>query len=120
MNKLKQYNYRTAKKFIIAAIVMYFIIIALFAAILITTSFLHRGPDIDPKTGIIHKNSVIFLYFPVFATLFVTLGISGLLLLIFYILSIIQVFKAKVHDILLLVGLFMPLFGLTSRPSVIA
>lgn len=112
MNKLKQYNYRSARKSIIAAIIMYFIIIALFAAILITTSFLDRGPDIDPNTHMPNKNSVIFLYFPVFATLFIASGISGLLLLIFYILSIIQAFKARVHDILLLVGLFIPIFGL--------
>ena len=59
-----------------------------------------------------NKNSVIFLYFPVFATLFIASGISGLLLLIFYILSIIQAFKARVHDILLLIGLFIPIFGL--------
>ncbi len=112
MNRLKQYNYRTAKKIIIAAIVMYFIIIALFAAVLITTSFLDRSPSIDPKTGIVNNKSVISLYLPVYVSLFVASGISGLLLLIFYILSIIQVFKAKVHDILLLIGLFMPIFGL--------
>ena len=82
MNKLKQYNYRSARKSIIAAIIMYFIVIALFAAILITTSFLDRGPDIDPNTHTPNKNSVIFLYFPVFATLFIASGISGLLLLI--------------------------------------
>ena len=112
MNKLKQYNYRSARKSIIAAIVMYFIIISLFAAILITTSFLDIGPSVDPKTGIVNKNSVITLYLPVYVSLFVASGISGLLLLIFYILSIIQAFKAQVHDILLLVGLFIPLFGL--------
>ncbi len=112
MNRLKQYNYRTAKKFIIAAIVMYFIIIALFAAVLITTSFLDRGPSIDPKTGMVNNKSIISLYLPVYVSLFVASGISGLLLLIFYILSIIQAFKAQVHDILLLVGLFMPVFGL--------
>ncbi len=112
MNKLKQYNYRSARKSIIVAIVMYFIIIALFAAILITTSFLDIGPDIDPKTGMINNRSVISLYLPVYVSLFVASGISGLLLLIFYILSIIQAFKAQVHDILLLVGLFIPLFGL--------
>lgn len=112
MNKLKQYNYRSARKSIIAAIVMYFIIIALFAAFFIITSFLDRGPSIDPKTGMVNKDSVIFLYLPVYVSLFVATGISGLLLLIFYILSIIQVFKARVHDILLLVGLFMPIFGL--------
>ena len=112
MNKLKQYNYRSARKSIIAAIVMYFIIISLLAAVLITTSFLDRGSDIDPKTGIVNNKSVISLYLPVYVSLFVALGISGLLLLIFYILSIIQAFKARIHDILLLVGLFMPVFGL--------
>ena len=83
MNKLKEYNYKSARKSIIAAIVMYFIIIALFAAVLITTSFLHRGPSIDPKTGMPNKNSVIFKYLPVYVSLFVAIGISGLLLLIF-------------------------------------
>lgn len=112
MDKLKQYNYRSARKSIIAAIVMYFIIIAIFAAILITTSFLDIGPSIDPDTGIAKNKSIIILYLPVYVSLFVAIGISGLLLLIFYILSIIQVFKAQVHDILLIVGLFMPLFGL--------
>ncbi len=112
MNKLKQYNYRTAKKFILAAIIMYFIIIALFAAVLITTSFLDRGPSIDLKTGMVNNKSVISLHSPVYVSLFVASAISGLLLLIFYILSIIQAFKAQVHDILLLVGLFMPVFGL--------
>ncbi len=112
MNKLKQYNYRSARKSIIAAIVMYFIIIALFAAILITTSFLDIGASIDPKTGMVNNKSIISLYLPVYVSLFVASGISGLLLLIFYILSIIQAFKAQVHDILLLIGLFMPLFGL--------
>ncbi len=112
MNKLKQYNYRSARKSIIAAIVMYFIIVAIFAAILVTTSFLDIGPSIDPDTGIPKNKSIIFLYLPVYVSLFVAIGISGLLLLIFYILSIVQVFKARVHDILLIVGLFLPLFGL--------
>ena len=112
MDKLKQYNYRSARKSIIAAIVMYFIIIAIFAAILITTSFLDIGPSIDLDTGIAKNKSIIILYLPVYVSLFVAIGIFGLLLLIFYILSIVQVFKARVHDILLIVGLFMPLFGL--------
>ena len=114
MDKLKQYNYRSARKSIIAAIVMYFIIIAIFAAFFITTSSLDKGSSIDPKTGLHNNQSIIELYLPVYVSLFVAFGIFGLLLLIFYILSIVQAFKVQIHDILLIVGLFMPLFGLTA------
>lgn len=109
MNKLKQYNYRSARKSIIAAIVMYFIIIALFAAMMITTIILDARLNNDIR---IPHRSVLTYYLPAYSTLFAVTGISALLLLIFYILSIIQAFKARVHDILLLVGLFMPIFGL--------
>ncbi len=112
MNKLKQYNYRSARKSIIAAIVMYFVIIAIFAAFFIITSSLDKGPSIDPKTGLHNNQSIIEMYLPVYVSLFVAFGIFGLLLLIFYILSIVQAFKVQIHDILLIVGLFMPLFGL--------
>lgn len=109
MNKLKQYNYRSARKSIIAAIIMYFIVIALVFAMMIITIILDKHLNNDIR---IPHRSVFSHYLPVYAMLFAVTGIFALLLLIFYILSIIQAFKVQVHDILLLVGIFAPVIGL--------
>lgn len=110
MNKLKQYNYSSARKSIIAAIIMYFIVIALFFAVMITTAIL--GKRLDNSIPTLQQRSILIHYSPIYTSLFAVTGIFGLLLLIFYILSIIQTFKARVHDILLIVGIFVPVIGL--------
>ncbi len=109
MNKLKQYNYSSARKSIIAAIIMYFIVVTLVFAMMITTIILDKHLNNDIR---IPHRSVFSHYLPAYAVLFAVTGIFALLLLIFYILSIIQAFKVRVHDILLLVGIFAPVIGL--------
>lgn len=110
MNKLKQYNYSSARKSIIVAIIMYFIVIALIFAVMIATAIL--GKLLDNSIPTPQQRSIFSHYSPIYTTLFAVTGIFGLLLLIFYILSIIQAFKARVHDILLIVGIFAPVIGL--------
>lgn len=127
--KLSQY--KSAKKVITGTIVLQFLTIGLIILLPILLVALAAGAansagafgtatlsryDGYPGSGagdaVAGLGLVIRAYLGLFIFLFFAIGVLGILLLVFYIMSIAKAYEGQTHDILLIIGLFIGIIGL--------